>query len=455
MKPLSIFLAVLVLLCCTCLAAAQETHTPRLQEHEEVIVAWLRQNALPIRHVEAGTGFADLQPLKHILRDVRIVGLGEATHGTREFFQFKHRLVEFLVTEMNFTIFALEASHSASQPINEYILHGKGDRATVLSGQGYVPWDTEEFSVMLDWMRDYNQRVPEERKVRFYGVDLAYNDLSRENVIRYLSRHSPARVPATRALFQTLAAEDPKWPMQIDENSRRVMADALPQLDGLIHHLTTDGERYIRRSSPTEYNQVLFQLGLVRQFARTVLDGNLRSPSMAQNVMHLMDHGRPDAKMVIWQHNWHVSTGADESPPRRMGYFLREKYGEQYYAFGFDFNQGTYLTRMLYPGQPSGELKESTVPPAPRGSLAWYLSRTNLADLLVDLRTTPVDPVVQQWLDTPLAIHAATWGYQDPSEIYVEERIRRHYDGVIFFERTTATRPTANALEAVSRRERF
>jgi ABC-type glycerol-3-phosphate transport system permease component len=68
----------------------------------------------------------------------------------------------------------------------------------------------KEFAAMLDWMRDYNLRVPDERKVRFYGVDDPYNDLSRENVIRYLSRHSPARVAGVRSLFQTLAAEDPK-----------------------------------------------------------------------------------------------------------------------------------------------------------------------------------------------------------------------------------------------------
>src|SRR6266540_48671 len=105
---------------------------------EEVVIRWLQQNAIPIQHIEAGHGFADLQPLKTLLQDVKVVGLGETTHGTREFFQFKHRLLEFLVTEMDFTAFAIEASYASCQPINDFVLHGTGDLAAVLTGPGYV-----------------------------------------------------------------------------------------------------------------------------------------------------------------------------------------------------------------------------------------------------------------------------------------------------------------------------
>ena len=72
--------------------------------------AWIRNHAIALTTVEAGNGFADLQPLRQIVGDARIVALGEATHGTREFFQLKHRLLEFLVSEMDFNIFAIEAS---------------------------------------------------------------------------------------------------------------------------------------------------------------------------------------------------------------------------------------------------------------------------------------------------------------------------------------------------------
>ena len=73
---------------------------------------WLKQNSIPIKYIEAGNSFSDLQPLKKTLQDAQVIGLGEATHGTHEFFTIKHRLLEFLVTEMDFTAFALESSFS-------------------------------------------------------------------------------------------------------------------------------------------------------------------------------------------------------------------------------------------------------------------------------------------------------------------------------------------------------
>ncbi|HYN07815.1 MAG TPA: hypothetical protein VES67_10525 [Vicinamibacterales bacterium] len=75
---------------------------------------------------EAGRGFADLQPLKTISGDARIVSLGEATHGTREFFQLKHRILEFLATEMGFTIFSIEANMPEAYRLNDYVLTGAG-----------------------------------------------------------------------------------------------------------------------------------------------------------------------------------------------------------------------------------------------------------------------------------------------------------------------------------------
>src|SRR5438046_2111132 len=103
------------------------------QENQELIVTWLQQNCIPVRRVEAGGGFSDLEPLKTLLRDVKVLGLGENTHGTREFCQLKHRLVEFLVIEMGFTTLAIEGSFAGFQPINDYVLYGNGDRAAVLT----------------------------------------------------------------------------------------------------------------------------------------------------------------------------------------------------------------------------------------------------------------------------------------------------------------------------------
>ena len=97
------------------------------QTRQEAAVAeWVRSTAIRLRTVEAGHGFADLQPLKRVVGNARIVSLGEATHGTREFFQLKHRLLEFLATEMGFTIFSIEANLPEAYRLNDYVLTRSG-----------------------------------------------------------------------------------------------------------------------------------------------------------------------------------------------------------------------------------------------------------------------------------------------------------------------------------------
>src|SRR6187399_3224860 len=118
---------------------------------------WIRANAIPMTTAEPGRGFDDLQPLKKMIGDARIVALGEATHGTREFFQLKHRMLEFLATEMGFTVFSIEANMPEAYRLNDYVLNGTGDPAELLRGMYFWTWDTEEVLAMIQWMRAFNQ----------------------------------------------------------------------------------------------------------------------------------------------------------------------------------------------------------------------------------------------------------------------------------------------------------
>ena len=92
-------------------------------------IAWLDEHVVPLITCEAGHGFDDLEPLGAVIGDARIVGLGESTHGTREQFQMKHRLVEYLVEELGFTWFAVEASTPEAHRLDAYVLGGEGDPA--------------------------------------------------------------------------------------------------------------------------------------------------------------------------------------------------------------------------------------------------------------------------------------------------------------------------------------
>ncbi len=147
-------------------------------------VAWLEENVIPIETCEAENGFEDLAPLAKLIGDARIVGLGESTHGTREHFQMKHRLVEYLVEELDFSWFAIEASTPEAHRLNDYVLGGDGDPVELIRGMYFWTWTTEEVLAMVEWMRAYNARS--DHKIHFTGFDMQTPDVALEKVIHFL-----------------------------------------------------------------------------------------------------------------------------------------------------------------------------------------------------------------------------------------------------------------------------
>jgi erythromycin esterase-like protein len=127
----------------------------------------LKSSALPLQTVRPAAGFVDLQPIKSILDGRRIVALGEATHGTSEFFRMKHRMIEFLANEMGFTHFGMELSPEDGKVINDYIQGRQRNPRSVL----YWPWATVEVMAMIDWMRAYNADRNSQQRITFHGFD--------------------------------------------------------------------------------------------------------------------------------------------------------------------------------------------------------------------------------------------------------------------------------------------
>lgn len=137
----------------------------------DAITRWLSANALPLAAPCAGDPYEDLQSLHEVLKGVRVVGLGESTHGTREFFQLKHRLLEFLVRERGFRAPAMEAGESAALAVDAYVGGAPGDAVRLVSRLDFRTWRTREILAMVQWMREHNRTVPAAERVRFVGID--------------------------------------------------------------------------------------------------------------------------------------------------------------------------------------------------------------------------------------------------------------------------------------------
>jgi hypothetical protein len=163
---------------------------------EQPIVEWVRSHAVALKTPEAGHGFDDMQPLKKIVGQSRIVALGEATHGTREFFQLKHRMVEFLASQMGFTIFSIEANMPEAYRLNDYVLVGKGDPKTLIKGMYFWTWDTEEVLAMIEWMREFNQSG--KGRIEFTGFDMQTPAVALQIVKDFCAKYDPEYSPALK-----------------------------------------------------------------------------------------------------------------------------------------------------------------------------------------------------------------------------------------------------------------
>ncbi|HEV2763776.1 MAG TPA: erythromycin esterase family protein [Pyrinomonadaceae bacterium] len=411
---------------------------------DEAVVARLRSQAIRLRSLTAGSGFADLMPLKEILRDVRVVGLGEATHGTREFFQVRHRLLEFLVREMGFSVVAVEGSYAAFLKINDYVLHGKGNRAEVLAGQKYWILDTEEVAAMIDWLRAHNQTVPDEKKVKFFGIDANANELAMRAVADYLAKVAPERAAGAEALFQRIRPEDIK---AINFAPTQVATAELSELYRLMSYLLLNQATFVRQTSAGEFESALQHLRLIAQFAEfngpnAVDGGGTRDGYMAENFQYLVNGEKPGTRFVVLAHNAHVSKRDTGNFPA-MGSYLRRAFGNGYYAFGFAFNQGEFQAQVSGEGSP--RVQVFRIGPAPERTVDWYLARAGVGNYVVDLRRSSKDEAVSQWLQATHRMHwvgaifSERWGEPQRTQPFV---LGRDFDGLVFIETTTRARPT-------------
>lgn len=170
---------------------------------------WIREHAVAFRSSEPGRGFDDLAGLDAIIGDARIVSLGEPTHGTREAFQFKHRLLEYLVEKKGFSIFAIEANLPESFALNDYVIDGKGDPKALIAGMYFWTWRTEEVLAMVEWMRAWNAANPPETgrpRLQFTGFDMQFPQVAWKTAHDFAREHAPDLATEHERLLSDITA---------------------------------------------------------------------------------------------------------------------------------------------------------------------------------------------------------------------------------------------------------
>ncbi|MCA9728472.1 MAG: erythromycin esterase family protein, partial [Candidatus Eisenbacteria bacterium] len=332
---------------------------------DDAVVMSLRGRAIPLTNVQAEHGFADMQPIREIVGSARVVGLGEATHGTREFFQLKHRFLEFLVEEMGFRVFAIEANWPECFAINDYVLHGEGDPVAALDGIYFWTWNTKEVLSQIEWMRRYNANPAHVEKLQFLGFDMQTTHLAANDVATYLSLVD--RDAATE--FEDVLIAYTGGASAFATSPPESLRATRESLDTLLRRFDERRSAYEDKTSEEECRVARQEVVLLQQATQMYAEGsmsmNARDEAMAANVQWILQTQAPGTRIVLWAHNGHIQRTPNSSW-KTMGTHLAEALDSDYVCFGFAFDHGGFQAQDWTGGQGNpGGLRAFEVGPAP------------------------------------------------------------------------------------------
>ncbi|KWT63262.1 erythromycin esterase [Streptomyces albus subsp. albus] len=407
--------------------------------------AALGRVAHPLRTTEPRGGLADLRPFGRMVGDARVVGLGEATHSSHEFFTLRHRVLRYLVEDKGFRAFALEAPWSTGLRLDAYLTSGKGDLKQIMDEefQGtYRWWNNAEYRALLQWIRAYNVKHPKD-PVRFVGDDGGFAGAELyDKVSAYAAASRPELAPRLTELYRGLRPATDAETYVNDYLAkplaeRKELAERTGRAVDLLKKRPGTGADADAHAWALQHATAIHQMTTLYAFdwddPQGIRDGMLhRDRIMAENVAWWQR--RTGDKILLAAHNGHLAlkTYAPGTYPKAQGEFLREQLGGGYLSVGLTFDHGSFNAF----GQ-DGAVHRFTVGPAAPGTAEHTLDRVRHRDYVVDLRNAPA--AARTWLATPHTVKniGATYpGIADAPQI----RLTDSHDVVIHLHRVQAAR---------------
>ena len=407
-----------------------------------VLLDEIRALARPLRTAD------DLEPILTRARGRRFVAIGEASHGTHEYYEWRARLSRRLIEEQGFSWIGVEGDWPDCWRIDRWVRgieHQELDATRLLARFERWPtwlWANVEVAEFLDWLRGWNASRPEESRVGFYGLDVysLWDSLAR--IIDWLESHAPDSVPAAMRAWQCFAPyqEDPHryaWSTRLVPQSCET--DVVDLLVAVRRRTVLDGDA----AFDAEQNAAI-AVGAEHYYRAMIRTDrgswNIRDTHMADTIDRLARHLGPTSKGLIWEHNTHVgdarATQMAAEGLINVGQRLRERYGENHVLLvGFAGHRGSVIAGTTWG---AGELI-MPVPVARAGSHEALLHEALGAAAVLDLRAAATGP----WL-TGRRGHRAIGVVYDPDREagnYVPTVMGRRYDALIWLEETSALTP--------------
>ena len=395
-------------------------------------------------------GEADLHPLLERIGDAKIVLLGEASHGTSEFYRMRERVTQELITRKGFRFVAIEGDWPDVARLDHYVRHFEYPPSewTAFARFPTWMWRNNEVRSFVDWLHSFNVGRRAGERIAMYGLDLYSLYTSIGVVLKYLDEVDPASARIARQRYGCLT------PWQADPATyghaaltgayRTCEKEVVLMLEDILRkqrdYAVHDGERFMdavqnaRLVTDAEHYYRVMYYGSRASW-------NLRDTHMFETLKTLLGFHGPRAKAIVWAHNSHVGDAAATEMSVRgeynIGHLCREEFGDSAYSIGFGTHAGTVAAASDW----DGPMEIKKVLPSLAQSYERLCHATGRARFTLPLRgrTSVADKLAKPRLERAIGVI-----YRPETELashYFQAVLPAQFDEYIWFDETRAVTP--------------
>lgn len=386
--------------------------------------------------------------------DARVVLLGEATHGTSEFYRMRARITQQLIERHGFDFVAVEADWPDAARVDQYVQGGPPRSSLEFTPFARFPtwmWRNQEVAELVEWMRAYNLRQPErEGQAGFHGLDLYSLFTSMAAVLAYLDDVDPAAARVARERYASLTPwqKDPAAYGRAvltggyQSSEKEVLTMLGDMLERRLEYAQKDGERFFdaAQNAKVVANAERYYRAM---YYRGASSWNLRDTHMFETLQALLGFYGPGSRGIVWEHNSHIgNASATEMSARgelNVGQLCRTTFGLDAYLVGFGTDHGTVAAASNW-GEPMQRMR---VRPAHADSYESLCHESGVPAFMLHLRE-PRRRAVRDELAAPRLQRALGVIYRPETELqshYFYASLPHQFDELIWFDETSAVTP--------------
>jgi erythromycin esterase-like protein len=385
--------------------------------------------------------------------DATVILLGEASHGTSEFYRARAAITRRLVERHGFTIVAVEADWPDAAAIDRYVRHREPRRGEDAPFQRFPTWmwRNTDVEALVHWLREHNEARPYEAMAGFYGLDLYNLSSSMRAVIDFLEREDPEAAKLARRRYGCLEpwADNPAryGAIALSEGYARCEVGVLQMMQELSQRnfncLTEDCDEWLDAAANARL------VANAEAYYRVMYHGsaeswNLRDTHMFETLCQLLDAKGPGSKAVVWAHNSHIGNAAFTDMGQRreeinIGQLTKERFGDAARLIGFGTHSGTVAAADDW----DEPMQIKSVRPSLPDSYERLSHDSGVASFLLDLRKG-AEPRLIDLLSEPRLERFIGVIYRPETERwshYSEAILPRQFDGWVWFDETRAVTP--------------